>query len=253
MSMEKLSVIWHLRITHTYYKYGECHSVALRIPSSTSLLMKKRGVLIKLLSPGVWGMIGNEHTTFSETDRFEVELFTKDAEFPYVTDSISTGRGQCSLLEVNGTEPSFTFPLSNLPTIQSSPGIILRIAFVPSIETMKPMQNGYATQIEFQALKLHLEYLFILRERDDSKTLNIKDTNREILFDEGEKIEYMGSSGWRYQSTNKVTLQQYPNIKIQLSEIMDTGKRILFKQLPYPVPGMFIDAPADTIRTVVYI
>lgn len=251
--MEKLSIIWHLRVTHSYYQHGECHSVVLHIPPATSSLMKKRGVLIKLLSPGVWGMIGNEDTTFSEADRFEVELHTKDSMFLYVTDNIKSERGKCPLLNVNGTESSFLFPLSGLPTIQSSPGVILRVVFVPPTEIEKSAPNYYATQIEFQAPKLHLEYLFLLRERNENKKLSIKDTNRKIQFSEGEKIEYMGAYGWRYQSTRKIALYQYPNLKIQLSEIMGTGKRILFKQLPYPVPGMFIDAPTDTIRTVVYI
>lgn len=248
--MEKFSVIWRIKITHSYYHSGACRYFELKPTPQTAVLLRNRGVLFRKMEDAGWAMIGADDSRFSEEDTFEFELYCRDQKFCYVTENANM-KMECPQIKMSGMEDSaYLFPVEGCPTVEASPGVIAQILLKFNAEQV---QTERYNELGFQAPERHLEYIFLFRSRQVDKKLLLEDMEQKVDFLPGEEINYMENPGIRFQSAEKYPLYESPNLKLQLLELLGTNRRVIIRRLPYPNIGMFIDAPPGMLRAVFYV
>ncbi|NDV82965.1 hypothetical protein [Bacteroides sp. 51] len=248
--MEKFSVIWRIKIAHSYYHGGACRYFELKPTPQTAVLLRKRGVLFRKMDVDGWAIIAVEDIRLDEKDVFDFELYCGDQKFHYVTDN-ATMKAECPQIEMSGTEGiTYIFPVEGCPMIKASPGVIARISL--KFQAQQIHAERY-NELHFQAPERYLEYIFLFRNEQIDKKLLVEDMERKMEFLPEEKIEYMGHQGVRFQSAEKYPLLESPNLKLQLLELFGTNRRVIIRRLSYPEIGMFIDAPPGMLRAVAYV
>lgn len=249
--MQEYSVIWRIKLNHPYYKGGECAYFDLIPTARTAARMVARGVFLKKMGVATWGIIGTAEVLLDDEDLFEFDVYFKNRQFLYITDNAGSKTGECPLIEMNGSESTpFVFSVSAYPVVNVSPGVIARII----LKLHAGGKGGEAShELNFRVPERYLEYIFLSRSGGADKELLLEDVDRKITFSPGEKIDYMGRTGYRFRSTEKLLLAESPDIRLQLLELFGTNRRVIVKRLPYPEIGMFIDAPSDVLRAVYYI
>lgn len=246
--MNPNSIFWELTITHDFFKDRECPTLNLMFGPETQSLMVRNDIRLIDVSPGKWEFM-NLGIDADPIDTFEVEIYSRNPIFPFITVYPEFKAGQSLQLELDGSEGSFSLS-EGMGSYQAAPsGVLLRIKLNP--HKYKPGRI-IKTEIRLHAPEYYWEYLFISRDGQTMRRL-IMDDNLKYEFEELEPIDYMERRAVRFMSRKKIPLRQYSDHKIRLTEILPNKKKELYRQLPVPRPGYFTDAPPETVRNVVYI
>lgn len=231
-----MQIIWSLRLRHEYFGSSDW-KVKLVMARESGLLMIRRGLMWKKSGENQWVLIAENGCLWDKEDRIELELSVRNGIFPYVT------------------EKEIDFHHDYLKIEKSkSLGINYKLIFL--LGEIKDYSSPVITEIVFNSLCKHLEYIFIFRDENTHRKLIVEDSKHldANTFEQLPMNEYMGKPAVGFRSIEKKLLKEKGMGDFNLwEEFPIGGRKLLFRHLPEPSPGMFPDAPADSIRHIMYV
>lgn len=231
-----MQMLWSLRLRHEYFVSGHWR-VKLMMSRESGLLMIRRGLMWKNSGENQWALIAENGSLIDKTDRIELELSVRNGIFPYVTEKEIDFNDEHLILEKS-----------------KSPGITYKLIFL--LGEIEDCSSPVITEIVFNSLCKYLEYIFIFRDEHPNRNLIVEDSEHlgADAFEQLPMNEYMGKPAVGFRSTEKKLLKEKGMGDFNLWEKFPLGgRKLLFRHLPEPIPGMFPDAPADSIRHVMYL
>ncbi len=247
--MTDYKAIWSLVIVHSYYTDGVCHDCRVTIPATTANLLKRRGLIWKMIAPNRWALLAADGGSMHPDDTFEFELAFLHPLLPYITEVPELTPGLAISLPCTGTESPFESPFTGYPRVQARPGVQFRIL----LSAGNLSEKEGVTKLTLHPPTCQWEYVFLFRHSNADKLLELHDKEHLLTFNQEISHEYLGLPAQYFRSAEKLPLARQPKSKIRLSEILPTGKKELYACLPPPVPGEFIDAPPGVVRRVIYL
>lgn len=231
-----MQIIWSLRLRHEYFVSSDW-KVKLVMARESGLLMIRRGLMWKKSGENQWVLIAENGCLWDKEDRIELELSVRNGIFPYVT------------------EKEIDFHHDYLKIEKSkSLGITYKLIFL--LGEIKDYSSPVITEIVFNSLYKHLEYIFIFRDGMTHRKLIVEDSKHPDAntFEQLPMNEYLGKTAAGFRSIEKKLLKEKGMGDFNLwEEFPMGGRKLLFRHLPEPSPGMFPDAPADSIRRIMYV
>lgn len=248
--MTNSQIIWTLRIKHHYYQNGLCPDVDMFPCPNTRELMNRRGYILRKFNQGEWRLLDilDTGTIADEQYRFHVKM--NDNKLIYITAAGMLLPEKAIKIRVNNVNSTTEIPESTSERTNSRPGIIFEIDL-----TLQDINNDIpaTTEIHIPVAEYFWEYLFIHRYSESKGNLSLQDISNTVIFTKGGETDYQNNKAVLFRSLTKIPCSEsYPG-NLTLTETIRDRKRELMRQLPFPQPGMFLDAPPDVIRQVLYV
>ena len=212
--MNEIKVLIKWRIVHGYYSGGICRGIELSPTCQTMELLRRRGVMFRKFAENEWGILGTDETVWNEEDEIVLERKITDGLFLYVTEN---------------------------------PEDFQQIAIGAGM--MGPEQENI---LNFEVKALKWEYIFIPREGQVERQIELLETSGLLHFSVMEKVVELGKAAWRTVTEEKVAFRENYDYQFRLIERKVLGNRVLNKNLVFPRPGQFIYAGEGCIRQMVY-
>lgn len=228
-------IIWSFIIQHDYFSTTNW-GAEVTLSQESHRLMNRRGLLWKKTEENRWNLIAMEGCSFEKDDKIEIELRIRNNCFPYVTDD-----------EVSFSHKYLRLEKAEIPSITYK--------FIFLIGEIEDLSTTITTEIVFNSKCKFIEYIFIFRDEN---------VNRELMLEESEQHspafalldtkEYMGKPAAIFRSTEKKRLKERGMGNFCLWEALPSGRRkLLLRHLPEPRPGVYADAPLDSVREIIYV
>lgn len=231
-----MQILWNLRLRHEYFVSSDWR-VKLVMARESGLLMIRRGWMWKKTGENQWELIAENGCLWDKADRIELELSVRNGIFPYVTEK----------------EIDFHHDYLRIEKSKSL-GITYKLIFL--LGEVEDFSSPVTTEIVFNSLCKYIEYIFIFRDENTHRKLIVEDSKRPDAntFEQLPMNEYMGNPAVGFRSTDTKLLKEKEMGDFNLwEEFPMGGRKLLFRHLPEPSPGMFPDAPADSIRHIMYV
>ncbi len=212
--MSGIEVLIKWKVVHGFYSGGLCRGVELSPDSRTLKLLKRRGGMWRKLAGNEWGILGTREVEWDEEDEIVLERSITDGVFLYVTENSADFQ-------------QVAYPVS----------------------AIKP---GDEIVLDFKVKELNWEYVFIPREGQDEKQIELLETDGLLHFSPMERVVESGKQAWRTVTEEKVVLQEKYSYHLRLLERKVLGSRVLSKNVLFPRPGQFVYAAEGCVRQVVY-
>lgn len=249
-----IKIIWSLRLKHEYYKVFPERGLSLILSDESRRLLLRRGMMWRYDGNGRWLLfsLDGDHGQPTEGDRVVIDFRVEDKSLSYVTDWDWNLAGACEQLELSESRAPIMMNSLHEALVPVHPGVCFRLVF--SFDKIRDQSLPYETELVFNSFNRQVEYLFLLRDENTERKLMIEDMENTILFDGPVKVDFMGKKVIRFRSKEKVKMKEFPDYRLRLWEIYPSGKRGIFRQLPYPVPGNIMgDTYKDILCRLLYI
>ncbi|GEM_PF-6257739 len=244
------SILWILKIKHPYYWSELCQDVELSPCPQTNDLLKRRGYRILKATDGEWYLMDLQMYGIVADEHYRFFVKTKNNILPYITVSGILLPENAIKLRVDNINSSIIVPDKTSERITTHPGSIFDIDLQLHC---KKNNDPVITEIQLPVAEYFWEYLFVNRYTETRGRLSIYDISHKIPFDLGIETEYKGMKAVLFRSLVKIPCSERYGLNLTLTEGVQHSKRVLMHKLPFPQPGMYLDAPPDTLRKVWYL
>lgn len=248
--MAKPRIIWTLQIKHPYYRNTICQDVDVTPCPHTCELINRHGYFLRKFNVGEWCLLDMQNTGMVTGEQYRFYVHMKDNKLAYITAPGIILPERAIKLKTDNVNNTIEIPNITFERIDSRPGIIFDIDI--RLQDINSDISG-TTEIHLPVTEYFWEYLFIHRYSESKGKLSLQDISNTVNFTEGEEIDYQNNKAVLFRSLTKIPCSEsYPG-NLTLTETIRDRKRELMRQLPFPQPGMFLDAPPDVIRQVLYV
>ncbi len=254
--------IFTIRLEHDYYMHNICRAIQLGITTEGILLMKRRNLMFKQIRENEWAIVGDcaGAGVFDEFDILKLEMVLLEPKFVYFTDWKNYQTRYTYHLNMpckkNIVEASKAM---HCTTIKRKGNNLCSIDIQLSNQMFEKAKIGETENntLAFRTPKVRWEYLLTSRNGESTRNLKIEDGNNQIAFSQIKKVEMELFSHPVFSTTTKssIPMKEHYELLFSLVEIVRKEpmmKRVLIKQLQYPVLGAFISERSDIIRQIVY-
>ena len=100
---------------------------------------------------------------------------------------------------------------------------------------------------------LKWEYVILMKEWREGRQFKLTETEGKLEFKSKRSIRLNGLEGICMESEEVVKLQEEYDYQIHLSEKKSFGYKMIYRQLPWPVPGYFPECAPGCIRGVLVV
>lgn len=217
-----------IKTKHSYY-FSTAGKFNISSTASSSILLYKRGIVIRPATDGCELLITDDYPGFAEGDELDLILQIRDENFMYITqlDHYSPQSFYRLTLPEDSREIDVVSAL--VSTNEPKGGNVFCNIRIKLTENMLEKAK-HGTPLEylflFREAAYRWEYLFFPRceENEGTKTFLLEDTLRQIFFTLSEKPENtsFGRKAWRFVSTSSIACKENQPYNLQLSEVLTT-------------------------------
>lgn len=239
--METYTLLLQLKLEHDYYPDKRCRAIVLQPTAQCRRWLNNRQ-LVWHGQEAEWNLIGKKEVCFDREESLEIELIAGHEHFFYFTQWSDECTGKQFRLQIEDKQTEWPLPSSATTFHPSGQPKKLGVVTVP-LSLLPPPAKERKPQLftfTFKAPELYWEYLFIPRNGETRRQVELIDDAGLITFTALQPDVAHGKEGWRCSSEQAIAVRESYPFRLRLIEKTPFGNKTLMRNVASPRVGQFV-------------